>query len=83
MPSIHLGWHDGDRPAGGSRRSGGLQVPVGPPRRPYLHFEVFERQDEGSLWYKTVPVEFRNTTEPFGRHSGLLERTYEAIACPF
>ena len=52
------------------------------PDNPHLHFEVFEGQGEGSMWYKTVPVNFRNASGNLDRLGGLLERSYEALLCP-
>jgi murein DD-endopeptidase MepM/ murein hydrolase activator NlpD len=53
------------------------------PSNPHLHFEVFEGQDEGSQWYKTLPVNFRNAKGALDDHGGLAESGYEALPCPF
>jgi murein DD-endopeptidase MepM/ murein hydrolase activator NlpD len=53
------------------------------PDNPHLHFEVFEGQGEGSQWYKTLPVNFRNAKGAFDERGGLAESDYEALTCPF
>ena len=52
------------------------------PSNPHLHFEVFEGQGEGSQWYKTLPVNFRNAKGALDDRGGLAESDYEALACP-
>ena len=53
------------------------------PSNPHLHFEVFEGQGEDSRWYKSLPVNFRNTDGALDSHGGLLQSTvrYEALDC--
>jgi len=53
------------------------------PNNPHLHFEVFEGQGEGSQWYKTLPVNFRNAKGALDERGGLAESDYEALVCPF
>ena len=53
------------------------------PSNPHLHFEVFEGQGEGSQWYKTLPVNFRNAKGALDDRGGLAQSDYEALACPF
>lgn len=48
---------------------------------PHLHFEVFEGQGEGTQWYRTLPVSFRNATEPLDDWGGLVRTTYESVPC--
>ena len=50
-------------------------------RVPHLHFEVFEGQGEGTQWYRTLPVSFRNATEPLDDWGGLLRTTYDSLPC--
>jgi len=52
------------------------------PNNPHLHFEVFEGQGEGSQWYKTLPVNFRNAKGALDERGGLAESDYEALTCP-
>jgi len=53
------------------------------PSNPHLHFEVFEGQGEGSQWYKSLPVNFRNAKGGLDDHGGLVESGYKALACTF
>lgn len=48
---------------------------------PHLHFEVFEGQDLGTQWYRSLPVSFRNATTPLDRWGGLLRTGYESFPC--
>jgi len=48
---------------------------------PHLHFEVFEGQGEGTQWYRTLPVSFRNATEPLDDWGGLVRTYYESLPC--
>ena len=48
---------------------------------PHLHFEVFEGQGEGTQWYRTLPVSFRNATEPLDDWGGLVRTFYESLPC--
>ena len=52
------------------------------PNNPHLHFEVFEGQGEGSQWYRTLPVNFRNAKGALDERGGLAETDYEALICP-
>jgi len=47
----------------------------------HLHFEVFEGQGEGTQWYRTLPVSFRNATEPLDNWGGLYRTDYESRPC--
>ena len=51
------------------------------PDNPHLHFEVFEGQGQGSQWYKTLPVNFRNAEGNLDEHRGLAESGYRALSC--
>ena len=48
---------------------------------PHLHFEVFEGQGDGTQWYRTLPVSFRNATQPLDDWGGLFRIDYESLPC--
>ena len=48
---------------------------------PHLHFEVFEGQGEGTQWYRTLPISFKNVPGPLDDWGGLLATTYESSPC--
>lgn len=49
--------------------------------QPHLHFEVYEGQGEGTQWYRTLPISFRNATEPLDDWGGLVRASYESAPC--
>lgn len=48
---------------------------------PHLHFEVFEGQDDGTQWYRTIPVSFANARTPLDEWGGLRRTSYESLPC--
>lgn len=48
---------------------------------PHLHFEVFEGQDDGTQWYRTLPVSFANARTPLDEWGGLRRTSYESLPC--
>ena len=48
---------------------------------PHLHFEVYEGQDDGTQWYKTLPVSFANAKAPLDEWGGLRRTQYESLPC--
>ena len=48
---------------------------------PHLHFEVYEGQDDGTQWYKTLPVSFANAQAPLDEWGGLRRTRYESLPC--